>query len=101
MGSGNLNSSGFENTLNHEYGHYIHFNQIGAVDYFFMVAIPSLASAYLSSQNDTISTYYYDLPWENTADQLGGVTRDYLPYTSQISSLYYQMTLILSWTTPY
>ena len=53
--------------LNHEYGHYLHFLQIGVWDYTKYVAIPSVICSFLNEGNK-LPVYYYDLPWEYIAD---------------------------------
>ena len=96
MGSKNLYDADFNNTLNHEYGHFVHMSMIGPVDYFVTTAIPSLAFAGLSNMDVFPSEYYYDLPWERTADYLGGVERQYLPSTNAAASVFWMYTILIS-----
>ncbi len=64
------------NTLNHEYGHYLQEKQLGSVQYIGRVAIPSVLTCGFSMYIKKVpSEVYYSLPWEYTADALGGVTR--------------------------
>jgi hypothetical protein len=99
LGSENLNQDSFENTLNHEYGHKVHMQQIGVTDYFLTTAIPSLMGAAL--HKDSFGFTYYDMPWERTADYLGGVNRDYLPNTNKMAAIFWACTLVCSAITPY
>lgn len=100
IGSGNLNAPDFNDTLNHEYGHAVHFTQIGAVDYFFTTAIPSLICAGLASYNQAIDDHYYDLPWERVADHLGGVDRGYAQGADTLGSIFWMYTLLFSLASP-
>ena len=101
MGGSNLQDPGFSNTLKHEYGHAVHFNQIGPIDYFVTTAIPSLIFAEATNQGAFPDQYYYDLPWERTADQLGGVQRNYLSNSNYYGSAFWCWTLLYSSVTPW
>ena len=96
IGSKNLYDAEFNNTLNHEYGHAVHMAMIGPMDYFATTAIPSLIFAGLSNTDIFPSKYYYDLPWERTADYLGGVERQYLPSTNTAASAFWMYTILFS-----
>ena len=96
IGSGNLNRHDFNETLNHEYGHFVHMSMVGPVDYFVTTAVPSLVFAGLSNAKVFPSEYYYDLPWERTADFLGDVERQYLPVTHIVASIFLMCTLMYS-----
>ena len=83
-------------TVRHEYGHSVHFSQIGAKNYLVAVAIPSLIGYW----TDVPYTEYYSLPWEYTADMLGNVKRDggeytYTPWIREHWKLYWGATLLL------
>ena len=73
--------------LRHEYGHCVHFSQIGPMNYFLVVAIPSLIGHSFVETKD-----YYSQPWEYVGEILGNVTnRTYQgqPYQySENASLY-------------
>lgn len=101
MGSGNLGRSDFADTLNHEYGHTRHFAMVGPVDYLFTTAIPSLTFAGLTNKELFSYEYCYDLPWERTADYLGGVEREYLPDTNTYASIFWIYTLLNAKATLY
>ena len=101
IGTEVLDSPGFANTLNHEYGHYVHMSMIGPVDYFWTTALPSLMFAEMTNQQKYPRQYYYDLPWERVADYLGGVERQYLPDTNTRASHFWIYTLIVSCITPW
>ena len=67
----NLDDKKFEDTLNHEYGHTEQFDNLGAIRYMTDVAFPSM-DGYLNNTGE-----YYLQPWENSADELGGVEREF------------------------
>ena len=69
------NQTGID-TVNHEYGHFQHFCQIGAWDYFFTTAVPSMIGAGLDCVGFLPEGLYFNLPWERVADYFGGVTRN-------------------------
>ena len=54
-----------EDVGRHEYGHALQLKEMGLIKYTVFIGIPSL----LNLGNG----YYYDKPWEITADILGGV----------------------------
>lgn len=59
-------------TLNHEYGHCIQFEELGIIKYAQYIALPSL-KGYWGGVTDKD---YYSQPWEYGADMYGGVNRD-------------------------
>lgn len=61
-------------TLKHEFGHSAQERFMG-VSYILKVAIPSAAYCWYDSQTGGSSYDYYSMPWERTADWLGGVNR--------------------------
>jgi len=82
--------------LKHEYGHRVHMDQIGLVNYTFTTAIPSLIGAGFDVHKK-LGISYYDLPWEHTADVLGGVYRDeYSPWACDAASAFWLYTMIIS-----
>lgn len=88
----------FDNTLNHEYGHFRHLQQTGFGAYTLTTAIPSVASAAVADNGEVgfpkwMSDNYYNLPWERIADQLGGVNRGYTPGANALGPLYWLYTL--------
>ena len=95
MGTEILYDEEFPDLLNHEYGHYIHFQQIGPTNYFWTTAVPSLIGAGLSYVSPTVRDNYYSLPWERVADYLGGVNHEYLPYADTAGSLFWLFTLLV------
>ena len=70
----NENPSQSIKTLNHEYGHFLHFLRIGPGKYASKVAAPSFACATLK-QFGLLKVNYYDLPWERIAEEYGDVNR--------------------------
>ena len=86
--------------LRHEYGHAVHFQQIGPLPYTITVAIPSV-TCYWINQVAPGTFNYYSLPWEYTADRLGDVPydapgRNYSPKAIITGNLYYALTLVFS-----
>ena len=66
-----LNDKNFEKTLNLEYGHTEQFDNLGPIGFIADVALPSM-NGYLNNTGE-----YYLQPWENSADELGGVERKF------------------------
>ena len=64
------NNGGID-TVKHEYGHRVHLNQIGVVDYAAKVALPSLICAGLTNSGKIQHKYYHSIPTEYIADWLG------------------------------
>lgn len=95
LGSGNSLTEEGINTLNHEYGHYLHFKELGPVDYLYTTAIFSIAGAILTDKGYFPRKYYFDLPWERVADMYGGVERGYLPGTNESASTFLLITKII------
>ncbi len=60
------------------------------------VAVPSLIGAGLSYVNPFIRDNYESLPWENIAEQLGGVNGEYLPGATTVGSIYWAYTVLIS-----
>jgi hypothetical protein len=83
----------FAQDLNHEYGHAVHASQVGLPVYAVTTAVPSLISAGLSSVSPWVRENYYSLPWERTADYLGGVDRgNYLSGSNTAATLFWLQT---------
>jgi RHS repeat-associated protein len=103
LGSGNLkrNNDYFSNTLNHEYGHTVQMRSIGLADYTFLVAIPSLIGAGIANANGTVKKYYFNLPWERSADYYGNVNRGYLKYADPLASYYWHQVELISRATSF
>ena len=84
--------------VKHEYGHSVHFSQIGILRYTTRVAIPSLIGYYTVSAEQ-----YYSQPWEYIAEVFGGVSNrlydgqpyPYEPYASLLGTLYWIYTVIV------
>jgi RHS repeat-associated protein len=84
------------NTLKHEYGHRLHMEDIGVVNYTFTTAIPSLIGAALSNA-EIINVDYYSLPWEYVADRYGNVTRNtYTGWAHKAGMHFGRYTLLVS-----
>ena len=79
----------FEDTLKHEYGHALHFQQIGIGTYSITIALPSVIGALCNVQP------YYNQPWERIANQLGECDGDYPPEVNTWASIYWILTLFL------
>ena len=81
-------------TIQHEYGHSVHFSQIGLANYVEHVAIPSLKGFWFNDYAANASNYYSQ-PQEYIADMLGGVKRtdfNYDPHIVQNIAHYYWQT---------
>ena len=61
-------------TLKHEYGHSVQERILGPA-YLFTVAVPSVAYYWYDVKHNGSTRDYYSMPWERTADWLGGVNR--------------------------
>ena len=61
-------------TLNHEWGHGVQERILGSA-YLFTVAVPSVAYYWYDVKVVGTSRDYYSMPWERTADWLGGVNQ--------------------------
>ena len=86
----------FSDVLKHERGHATHLSQIGLPAYISTVAVPSLIGAGLSYICPYIDRNYTSLPWENIAEQLGGVNGEYLPGATTVGSIYWAYTVFIS-----
>ena len=73
-------------TLKHEYGHSVQENLLGKA-YIISVAIPSALYCGYDMLTDGSSFDYYSMPWERTADWLGGVTSNERKYGYKSGSL--------------
>ena len=70
-----LNSDNDSFDLKHEYGHSIQERIMGPA-YWYKIAIPSVLYYWYDVKNSGSSKDYYSMPWERTADWLGGVDRN-------------------------
>ena len=78
MGNEVGNRSDAKETVMHEYGHNVHFRQIGLINYFIYVAVPSLIGYW----TDIPYEKYYSQPYEYIADLFGNVDRQPYSYSS-------------------
>ena len=69
---GNKNKS--TNTVKHEYGHKVQFDNMGLRTYVAKVAVPSVTANILDRMGK-LPYDYYGSEWEAEADRLGGVHR--------------------------
>ena len=84
------------NTLNHEYGHRRHMDDIGVANYLVTTAIPSFLGATLKTLK-VLDVHYYSLPWEYVADFYGGVNRPgYEAWANQAGARFLLYTLTVS-----
>ena len=82
-------TSAGEDVLKHEYGHYLHLQDIGTVHYTITVVIPSTTGATLNLFG-LLNCDYYSLPWEYIADLYGGVERStYESWTEAVAEYYW------------
>ncbi|MBQ9994492.1 MAG: hypothetical protein IJP17_07250 [Clostridia bacterium] len=87
-------------TLRHEYGHTLQAERLGCIKYGIFIFVPSVMCNLLSrrhSKKGMRSLYmdYYNLPWERSADALGGVepeserARNYRKSSDKLSEKYF------------
>ncbi len=84
-------------TLNHEYGHILQYNEMGGFDYFTDIAILSATAAELYNQGK-LPHNYFGSSWEADADRRGGVNRtsNNDPWPDGTESLWYLIALFFS-----
>jgi hypothetical protein len=63
-------------TLDHEWGHSVQNRMLGNVGYIILIGLPSLTGFFVTYATGGTEREYYSLPWERTADYLGGVNRN-------------------------
>ena len=68
-------------TVKHEYGHTEQLKRLGLPAYLKAIGYPSMKS-------DMPGSAYYSLPWEVTADMLGGVEREHAEGSEEIGEAY-------------
>lgn len=80
LGDGVANRYNAIETVQHEYGHAVHYHLAGVGSYAINAFAPSLAGYWLG--DDNYDTNYYSYVYEYTADVLGGVNRSNYPYAT-------------------
>ena len=83
-------------TVQHEYGHAVHYNLIGPFAYAVSVFIPSVAGYHLGG--DHYNANYYSYVYEYVADVFGGVNRTNYQYSSTTENwwgAYFLYTLLI------
>ena len=80
-----------EDSLRHEYGHYVQEQDLGSLKYLLFIALPSVISCGTDMIfNHLSSTEYHSLPWEYTANLFGRVSRtDYCKDAGVWGTAYY------------
>ena len=76
-----------KDTVKHEYGHFLQLSIMGVKREVLYFAIPSIFS---SGKN------YYSLPWERSADMLGGVNRNKYVKGSKFMSIAYMVSCLMT-----
>lgn len=87
-----LNNYEDEDTINHEFGHSLQEKELGSLVYTLGIAIPSVSYNIKDQRENLPDKLYYSMPWERSADWLGGVNRGYDYYTfgsTELSFRYY------------
>ena len=74
-------------TVNHEWGHFIQLSIVGIPKYLLFFGVPSMA--------DLGPGYYYNKPWERSADLFGGVSRQNHSSSSAYESIAYLIGIFL------
>jgi hypothetical protein len=77
-----INKRNGENIINHEYGHALQEQILGAVGYTFGIAVQSVSYNKVHEKQNLPESIYYSMPWEITADLFGGVKRGQGYYSS-------------------
>ncbi len=62
-------------SLKHESGHGIQEAILGVPRYLIHIALPSVIANLIGRNNNKVNNFYYNFPWEHTADWFGGVER--------------------------
>jgi hypothetical protein len=75
-------------TVNHEWGHFVQLSIVGMPKYLLFFGVPSMA--------DLGTGYYYNKPWERSADLFGGVSREKHSSSSAIESIAYLFGIFLA-----
>ena len=83
-------------TVKHEYGHTKQLDSLGLPTYLSTVAVPSVICFALQENNPLLQKYYFSLPWERKADELGGATDNYIPGSGIVSDIYWGSSKIIS-----
>ena len=79
-----------ENLIRHEWGHAQQELLIGSIPYLLGVALPSMTANLAARIFPSVLSVYNDLPWERSADVLGGVTRSsYSSWSAPVGTLYF------------
>ena len=73
-------------TVQHEYGHAVHFQLAGVGSYAMNAFIPSVVGYWLGDEN--YNANYYSYVYEYTADVLGGVNRSDYSYAAATEALW-------------
>ncbi len=87
MGAMFLEKGESTTTVRHEWGHFIQLAIVGVPKYFIFYGIPSMANLG--------SGYYYNKPWERSADLFGGVSRQQHSSSSIYESIAYLIGIFL------
>ena len=84
-----------EESLNHEYGHYMQLMDMSLFGYLAFVAIPSFTTSMLTYNGIIERDYYYGSPWEAEADRLGEVDRkeNNTPWPGASYAIYHILTV--------
>lgn len=83
-------------TVKHEYGHTKQLDSLGLPTYLNTVIVPSMICFALQEVNILPEKYYFSLPWERKADELGGSTDNYIPGSGMVSDIYWGFSKMIS-----
>jgi len=75
--------------VKHEYGHTQQLEELGFSTYLSTVVVPSVICYHLAQAEILSWSNYYNMPWEHKADQLGGVSQSYAPWSGAVSDAYW------------
>ena len=72
-------------TVKHEYGHSVHYSQLGPVKYYKYAFLPSIVGYWSGVEYDV----YFSQPWEYAADFFGQVSRKNYTYTDSAETWFW------------
>lgn len=82
--------------LLHEYGHTEQLDSLGVVCYLNTIVYPSVTCFALSSISPKLEQNYYSLPWEYSADKMGGVSRTHADWAETAANIYWMAANFIS-----
>ncbi len=83
-------------SLHHESGHGIQEVILGLPKYLTRIALPSVLMNLIGRVYQPVNDFYYNFPWERTADWLGGVGNrsDHVAWSLPVGIIYFILSII-------